>query len=181
MACKSTVSLQQLSCLGKYRPSREIAEEERLSRCLLIIIKYSVIVPGPGVQSAKQLDPALPQREWRKWHFQAVGSPGRQDDRVDSCPCPSKPLSLQFEMLSSPPTTWSQDQPPGREFSHLPVARTLAPCPLMPSRNMETESRGNRKEWLYFCQAKGKHSRLAPQELFPLPFLGNGERFYILM
>ena len=52
------------------------------------------------------------------------------------------------------------------------VAKTLAPCPLMPNRNIATEFGGNRKEQLYsFCQAKGKHSTLVPQELVP-PFSG---------
>ena len=50
----------------------------------------------------------------------------------------------------------------------------------MPKRNTEKEFGGNRKEQLYyFCQAKGKHSRLAPQELCPI-LLRKRERFYIL-
>ena len=60
------------------------------------------------------------------------------------------------------------------------VAKILAPCPLMPSRSIATEFGENRKEQLYsFCQAKGKRSRLVPQELCPLP--RNKERFYILL
>ena len=61
-------------------------------------------------------------------------------------------------------------------------AKILAPCLPRPNINTETESGGNRKEFLYFlCQVKGKHSRLAPRELCPHPFLRNRERFYILL
>lgn len=88
-------------CLGKYRPSREITEEERLPHCLLIIIKYSVIVPGPGVQSAKQLDPAMPQRE-RRQEAQAVGSPGEAGRQGGLLPLSLWASSLQAETLSPP-------------------------------------------------------------------------------
>ena len=67
------------------------------------------------------------------------------------------------------------------DLSRETVAKILAPCLLMPDRKKETEFGGSRKEELhYFCQAKGKYSRLVPQELGP-PFLGNRERFYILL
>ena len=60
-----------------------------------------------------------------------------------------------------------------------PAAKILALCPLMPNRNIEKEFGGNRKEQLYyFCQAKGKHNRLVPQELCPP--LRNKEKFYVL-
>ena len=62
---------------------------------------YSVIVPGPGVQSAKQLDPAMPQREWRQ-EVQAVGSPGRQDGRAGSCPSPSGPRLCRLRLFHLP-------------------------------------------------------------------------------
>ena len=44
----------------------------------------------------------------------------------------------------------------------------------MPNKNRETEiwKIRNREAFYFLCQAKGRHSRLAPQELCP-PVLGN--------
>ena len=54
-------------------------------------------------------------------------------------------------------------------------AKILAPCPPMPNRNTETVWRQQKRVALLFCQAKGKHSRLVPQELCPLPWgIGKG-------
>ena len=61
------------------------------------------------------------------------------------------------------------------------MAKIFAPCPLMPNRKTEIEFEENRKEWLYyFCQAKGIHTRLVPQEICPV-LLGIGRGFYTLM
>ena len=61
-------------------------------------------------------------------------------------------------------------------------AKILAPSLPRPNISIETESGGNRKEFLYFlCQVKRKHSRLAPRELCFHPFLRNRERFYTLL
>ena len=56
--------------------------------------------------------------------------------------------------------------------------QVLAPCAPMPNRNTETEiwRIRNREVFYFLCQAKGRHSRLAPQELCPPP-LGIGEDF----
>ena len=48
----------------------------------------------------------------------------------------------------------------------------LAPCAPMSNRNTETENwkTRNREAFSFLCQAKGRHSRLTPQELRPPPW-----------
>ena len=49
----------------------------------------------------------------------------------------------------------------------------LDPCAPMPNKNIETDNwKINREAFYFLCQAKGRHRRLAPQELCH-HFLGN--------
>ena len=59
-----------------------------------------------------------------------------------------------------------------------PLLPNLAPCAPMLNKNTETENWKirNREAFYFLCQAKGRHSRLTPQELCP-PAWGIGEDF----
>ena len=93
--------------------------------------------------------------------------------------------------LCSPKGGWCGEKSPsiyssrGALWGHLPVIRSQTSPPnfvaknlgsrcMMLNRNMETEiwRPRNREAFYFLCQAKGRHSRLAPQELCP-PLLGN--------
>ena len=62
---------------------------------------------------------------------------------------------------------------PGR--APILLLKSRLPCAPRSNRNTETDF-GGRERWLYFsARQKGRHSRLAPQELCPTPASGIGD------
>ena len=53
-------------------------------------------------------------------------------------------------------------------MTHPPFVKILAPCAPMRNRNTDAVMEKERVA-LFLCQAKGEHSRIAPQELCPFP------------